>query len=249
MASLYKKQITQTDPKTGKRVKVKSKKWWGRFKDEHGVERRVPLATDKSAAQALLNEHVKQVERRAAGLIDRFDDHRKRSISEHLDDFEKHLRSREVSDAQVKLVMHRARRIIDGCKVKLTNDLSANRVQSFLADLRAKGTSVQTSNHYLRAINLRAIKQFTRWLVKDRRSGEDPLAFIPMLNVALDRRHDRRPLSDKELKSLLGAARNGPVMCHISGADRALLYAVAAYTGTTCKRTRESDGRKLRLGC
>lgn len=67
---------------------------------ERGVERRVPLATDKSAAQAMLNEHVKKAERRTAGLIDRFDDDRKRPISEYLEDFEKHLRAKGVSEAR-----------------------------------------------------------------------------------------------------------------------------------------------------
>ena len=45
MASLYKKPIKVTEPKTGKKVAARSKKWWGRFTDERGEEKRVPLAT------------------------------------------------------------------------------------------------------------------------------------------------------------------------------------------------------------
>jgi len=67
MASLYKKSVVRTNPKTGQKVKTKSRKWWGRFRDENGIERRVPLATDKAAAQTMLNEKVKRAERRAAG--------------------------------------------------------------------------------------------------------------------------------------------------------------------------------------
>ena len=33
MASIYKKPITVTDPKTGKKIKKKSSKWWGRYRD------------------------------------------------------------------------------------------------------------------------------------------------------------------------------------------------------------------------
>ncbi len=83
MASLYKEPVILNDPKTDKPVKTKSRKWWGRFKDEHGVERRVPLAVDKAAAQSMLNELVRRTERRAAGLIDRFDEHRQRLVAEH----------------------------------------------------------------------------------------------------------------------------------------------------------------------
>ncbi len=101
MASLYKKPVTLTNPKTGERIKTKSKKWWGRYRDENGVERRKPLATDKTAAQAMLNELVKKVELRKAGVVDRFDEHWKRPISEHLVDFGCHLKARRVSTEQV----------------------------------------------------------------------------------------------------------------------------------------------------
>jgi integrase len=225
MASLYKKPITVTDPKTGEKIKSRSKKWWGRYRDD-GIERRVPLAADKTAAQAMLNQLVMNVERRKAGIVDRFDEHRKRSIRDHLGDFEAYLKAKEISPEQVKLVACRSRRIIEGCNIAFVGDLSASKVQAFLADLRQKGKSTQTSNHYLRAI-----KQFTRWLVKDRRAADDPLAHVAMLNVSTDRRHDRRPFTEAELTAILQATNAGAPVRRISGPDRAMLYAVAAYTG------------------
>ena len=105
-------------------------------------------------------------------------------------------------------------------------DLTAGRVQAFLAELREQGRSIQTSNHYLRAI-----KQFSRWLLRERRIGEDPLAFISMMNVATDRRHDRRPLTQEESSQLLVATRRGRAICKIAADDRAMLYTIAAYTG------------------
>jgi len=226
MANLYKKSIVASDRNTGQKTSRKSKKWWGRYRDANGAERRVPLAADKAAAQAMLNELVKNVERRVAGLVDRFDEHRKRPIGEHLADFEQHLKSKGITGDQVKLVSSRSRRIINGCNAAFIGDISASRVQALLADLREKGKSVQTSNHYLRAI-----KQFTRWLVRDRRAGDDALAHVAMLNVSTDRRHDRRPLSESELAMILRAANGGPVVRRMRGPDRAMLYAVAAYTG------------------
>ena len=68
MANLYKKPVIVTDPKTGQKIKTKSRKWWGRYRDENGVERRVPLAVDKAAAQAMLNELTKKVKHRSLGL-------------------------------------------------------------------------------------------------------------------------------------------------------------------------------------
>ena len=43
MASLYKKPVIIRDTKTGQRVKTRSRKWWGRFRDATGQEKRVPL--------------------------------------------------------------------------------------------------------------------------------------------------------------------------------------------------------------
>ena len=242
MASLYRKPVIVTDPKTGQRVKSKSKKWWGRYKDENGIECRVPLAVDKTAAQTMLNELVRKTERRAAGLIDRFDEHRQRPIDVHVEEFRKHLQARRVGEAQVKLVAYRVERIIEACRVRILTDLSASRVQKFLADLRADGLSIQTSNHYLRAI-----KQFSRWLVRDRRAGEDPLAYISMLNVATDRRHDRRPLSETEFAALITATKTGKTMVRLKGPDRAMLYTVAAYTGLRASELASLTPESFRL--
>ncbi len=101
MASLYKKPVTVTDPKTGERIKTKSKKWWGRYREENGQDRRVPLARDKAAAQAMLNELVLKSEREAAGQLDPFEQHAKRPLKELIDDFEMHLRDKGNSDQHV----------------------------------------------------------------------------------------------------------------------------------------------------
>ena len=62
--------------------------------------------------------------------------------------------------------------------------------------------SVQTSNHYLKAA-----KQFTRWLVRDRRTPSDPLAHLSRLNVRTDRRHDRRAAVGRRIRA---ARKCGP---------------------------------------
>src|SRR5262245_26616930 len=137
MASLYKKPVWVTDPKTGQKIKTKSKKWWGRYRDENGVERRVPLATDKAAAQAMLNELVVKVERRSSGLIDPFDEHRKRALADHLKDFASHLSSKGSTGEHVRLTNQRIETILTACKFQRINDISAARVQEHLAALRA----------------------------------------------------------------------------------------------------------------
>jgi hypothetical protein len=69
MSSIFKPEVSKTDRNTGKKVKTKTKKWYGRYRDENGKERRVPLSENKATAQQMLAERVKQVERIKSGQI------------------------------------------------------------------------------------------------------------------------------------------------------------------------------------
>ena len=242
MAKLYKKTIPVTDPKTGRKVKRKSAKWWGRYRDALGRERRKSLARDKAAAQAKLNELVLKAEREAAGQFDPFEEHAKRPLTEHIDDFEQHLRDKGNSDQHVGEVAAKVRKITGGCKWTYIRDLSPSGAQRFLADIRSGGLSAQTSNHYLRAI-----KQFSRWLVRDRRTNDDPLAHLSRINVKVDRRHDRRALMPDEIARLIEAARSGPAIESISGPDRAAMYILSAWTGYRKKEIGSLTLRSLRF--
>ena len=93
--------------------------------------------------------------------------------------------------------------------------------------------SVQTSNFYLGAL-----KSFCRWMVKDRRARENPVAHLDGLNVKLDRRHDRRNLTPVELSKLLTTTAAGPVRHKMTGRSRAMLYRVAMETGLRRKELR-----------
>ena len=226
MASIYRKPVILRDPKTGKRIKTKSKKWWGRFRGPDGREKRVPLATDRAASQAMLAEHVRRAERQKAGLIEPTDKYRQRPLSEHVTAFENYLVAKASSKGHVQSTVGKIKAVTSECKFERIDDISASRLQRYLADLRASGHSIASSNHYLRAI-----KMFTRWLVRDRRTNDDRLLHLSKLNQELDRRRIRRPLSMDELTRLLDAAERGPEIQNVSGPDRAILYIIAAYTG------------------
>jgi len=226
MASLYRKPIVVRDPDTGERVKTKSKKWWGRYTDALGREKRVPLATDRRAAQAMLQELVQRVERQQAGLEDPAEEQMRRPIADHLADFETYLRARDVTDGHVSVTLTHVRKMIAAGRWRCVGDIDATSVTRFLGDLRARGRSAQTYNHYLKSI-----KHFARWLERERRIIRNPIAHMSRLNVKADCRHPRRALSTDEFQRLVTAAENGPPIEGISGPDRAMIYLIAAWTG------------------
>ena len=212
--------------KTGQRIRSKSKKWWGRYRDASGAERRIPLAADKAAAQAMLNEIERRVDREKAGIADPFEKHRKRRLIEHIADWKSAMLNKGNTTKHVGEVVAKVERIAGACGWKVISDLSAHNVLQYLAELRADGLSIQTSNHYLRAV-----KQFSRWLGRDRRSNDDPLAYIAMQNPKVDRRHDRQTILPEEFTRLVNAAKAGPRVENICGTDRAMMYVLAAWTG------------------
>ncbi len=226
MASLYNKPIVRRDANTGARTKGRSKKWWGRFTDSLGCERRVPLASDKRVAQAMLNDLVAKVERQKAGLEDPVDEEMQKPIDTHLADFESSQKAKNNSTRYVLETLGKIRRCVEACRWRRIAQIKATDVQRFLANLRDEGLSVQTSNHYLRAI-----KCFTRWLTINRRLRSNPLDGLAMLNVRVDRRHDRRALSRDEFTWLIKTAETGPPAVGLCGRDRAMLYVLAAWTG------------------
>ncbi len=201
MSSIYR----PTHRKNGKLIRMK--KWYVRYRDHEGKLKTVPGFTDKTATQQLASKLEKEAAMIRAGLLEPAVLYQSVSLDTHLAAFETSLKAKNVSVEQVRLVVYRCKNLFEAAKITRLSGINAEVISSTLAEMRAtsrdgqRGQSVQTSNHYLRAI-----KQFSRWLVKDRRASDDPLAFIAMLNVSTDRRHDRRPLNEAELTALLQVA-------------------------------------------
>jgi integrase/recombinase XerC len=273
----------------GTRIRQLSRKWYGCYTDADGVDRCAPLSTDKTAAQQMLAALVRASELGKAGIVDPYEQHRKRPLAEHVADFEASLLAKGGTVKQARQVAARVRRVLSGCFFVFAGDISASRTLEYLASLRqdnavildeerkswtkgelaavlglkphnlpplvrrhglaatgqgkarrypretaialasrlGQGASVQTTNFYLQAV-----KQFCRWMVKDRRMADNPLAHLSGGNVRTDRRHDRRELTEEELRSLLSATRASERSFRgLSGPDRFHLYATACGTG------------------
>ena len=213
--------------KDGKRIRVLSKKWYGEYRDANDTFQCVPLSTDKTAAQQMLNELVKRAELEKVGIIDPFEANRKRALAEHLEDFRRFQEAKGNSLKHVVQTCSRIEAILDGCKVVFMADLSPSALVEWLADERkADRMGIQTSNYYLRDF-----KSFCSWLVKDGRMDRNPLAHLSGMNADLEDGLERRALPADEFTRLIEAARQGKAIRRLPGRDRAMLYTIAAFTG------------------
>jgi len=162
-------------------------------------------------------------------------------VGGHVADLHAALIAKGATAKHAALVRTRAAKVVELAKAEAISGLTPSAVQAALGELRKSGLSLQTCNHHLRAI-----KQLSRWLHADGRARDDALAHLGGFNVATDRRHDRRALSDDELARLIATAERGAawtwrVGCTrrriggralaLSGPDRAMLYRLAVATG------------------
>ena len=220
-------QRVSKDTPGAKRVREKSKTFWGRCADANGKVRAVALCDDAAAAEAMLAEMKQRAKREARGDIDPFEDHRKRPLADHLADFESAVLAKGATDKQAGQATARCRKIIDGCKFKKLADLSPSAVANYLRGRRQAGLGTATSNGYLSGI-----KSFANWLVRDQRLPSNPLAHLVKLNDRVDIRHERRALTQQELGGLIAAAeRSNEPFRELDGATRAMLYRMATMTG------------------
>lgn len=175
------------------------------------------------------------------GLLSRERAAAARPLAEHLADFKQALLAKGNTERHATQTHRRAEFIIEQCGFKFYSDIDATRVLSVLHDLRQdtdgrRGISKQTFNFYLGNL-----KQFCRWMRKNRRASDNPIEHLDRLNTADDRRHDRRALTEDELRRLVAAAEAGPTLSgrykkrgggwNMTGPERALLYRLAVETG------------------
>ena len=223
-----------------KRKNKKSGKWLIAYTDENGARRVLTGAASKTVTEQIAAKLENEARLRRRGVIDaRLDTYSKAEkdplvvrddaqnvIGGHLADFHKALLAKGTTDKHAGMVLSRAEKVIGTTKAKRISELRPSAAQGAIQSLRDEGLSLQTCNHYLRAV-----KQFSRWLWRDGRAREDALAHLTGYNVALDRRHDRRALTDDEVTRLIEAAEQGPVVLGMTGPERAMLYRAALGTG------------------
>jgi hypothetical protein len=115
-------------------------KWYGQYRDERGIVRRVPLATDKAVAQQKLAEIERRVERIKLGLHDPAEDQAHRPLADHLHDYMVHLRAKGSTADHVRRTTGRIRALLEGVGAVHLRDVCPVRVSDWLTRQRAGET-------------------------------------------------------------------------------------------------------------
>jgi len=159
-----------------------------------------------------------------------------KAIAEHLADWARHLEGKGCAPRYIAVAVAAVRHLADAAGLRLLSDIQADTVEAHLADLTSHGLADRTRNAHLASI-----RAFCRWAVYGGRLTADPVARVRAIRE--EPRRERRALSAEELLRLLRAAAKEPPRYGLSGAERALIYRLAAESGL-----RASELRSLTAG-
>src|SRR6266571_3846143 len=105
MAEVFRPVYSVIDSKTGKRVKRKSRTYHVRYYTPDGERCRVKGYRDKKATETLGAELERKAIRQDAGMSDPTDEHAKRPLAEHAEDFRRYLVAKGNTAPYVSLVV------------------------------------------------------------------------------------------------------------------------------------------------
>lgn len=244
--------VTGTLSEDGTRVSVETPKWYVEFMDENGKQKHKAGYTDRRATETLAEEIQQRIDRIRAGTYSADMDHAKKPLAEHIDDFERFMRSKGGTDRHVKESVSQIRRVMTAAKCHRISQITLDNVSRAISGMTVippkkkplppsddakelppvvppppPPLSLERRNHYVRAV-----RSFTRWLLIDQRTTIDPLAGLSLYNANTDQRRVRRVLSAEEFGKLIQHTRESEtIRQRMTGPDRAILYTLAAYTG------------------
>ena len=206
-----------------------------------GRKTRSTGTTDKRTAQRLLDRWVAAEALRREGLHDpsdeRFRDEGARPIEDHLAEWRDHLTRKGSTPKHAQRSHGLAKRLIDATKAERLPELSAEAVHRQITDRLESGASSPRTCQAMRT----AIKGFSRWAHRTRRTREDLMLGLPAI-AQTERRYERRALSTEEAALLIETTEGAPAWRQITGPERAMLYRTAAGTGF-----RRAELRALRV--
>lgn len=235
-------------------LRKRGKVWYYRFTDADGVKRERKGTTDKRVTDELARAAENQAAKVKAGVIDprelAYATHEARPLANHLEDFRRYVADKGSDPKSANVTARRAQVVLELAKAKRISQISLSKTLDALATLRrppseggdGKGLATETVNHYVRSV-----KQFSRWLWKDRRARDHALAHLATTSSDADRRIVRRALTHEEAARLVQTTASMRDVLGMSGPDRAIAYAVALGTGYRSEEIRSLTPESFHL--
>ena len=209
-------------------LRKKGRTWYVRIRDESGRQREVKAGPDKSVAQSIARDLESKIQRVKAGTLDPREagclDAERIPITQHVEEYVRGLDAKGCVEGHVDGVRKRLTWFLEETKITRLSQLRPSLADTALKTLRDAGKADRTVSHYCAAL-----KSFSRWAKKDRRTREDLLADLERPKIVTENK--RAALSPEQAARLVTTTRTGKVRRGMTGEDRSWLYTLAIYTG------------------
>lgn len=127
-------------------------------------------------------------------------------LETHFDVYLIHLRAKDNSDVHIADTNRLASRLFRECRFQSLRDISRDAMEQWLVERKNKGMAARTRNSYLQAI-----RGFCNWCTATDRMAVNPLAKVKKADGNVDRRRQRRAMTEAELPCLLYATNCRPL--------------------------------------
>ncbi len=193
-----------------------SKTWTMRYTDHTGIEREESTGqTDRGLAEIVAADRARREERIGAGVLtlaeDRMTTWAGAPLSVHIADYLDGLRDAGRTPRHIGEVRAALEATAAACSFDYLRDMNREALERHLASRRR--LSPERGGIGARSSNKHATywKSFASWAVAEKRLANNPFAGLRRANEDVDRRHERRALSEAEVEALLEAAARRPL--------------------------------------
>ena len=206
------------------RIRTEAGTYTAKYRDGSGVVRETATGCrSKDAALAILHELTDRADKVRSGIRtsaeDAIVDHQTTPLAEHITGYIAYLRGRNVNEQRVRTTASRLGEAAKLCGFRRLADLSADRLDSWLAEQHAVGRSAAVVNGYRDVWQAFgywcAGKRKTaqgKWLFTgEKRVTSNPFTALYGADAKCDRRRRRRAMTETELQRLLYVARVRPL--------------------------------------
>ena len=196
----------------GDRLVIQASTFTAKYRDGQGVVREVATGCrDETAARRVLSDLEQRAELVKAKVLtadqDAIADNAQIPFSKHVETYITRQRSRGLNKARIDATKMRLERIARDCQFSLLSELSGSKLESWLGDQADTGMSPGNRNEYRKAM-----VGLANWCVKSHRLVANPFLHVPMADAHSDPRRKRRAMTEDELRNLLDAARERPLL-------------------------------------
>ena len=174
-------------------IRQESSTWFCRYRNHDGTLITVSTGCrDKSAAESVLKDRERTVERIRAGIASPAEyaagEQQRRNIGCHVDAYVSTLKS----GMHQKNTRSYIERLVADCRWSRLADLRRSDLECWLADQTRLNRSARSKNAHQTAL-----VSFCNWCVRDGRLTGNPFAKMPKANLDADHRRQRRALTPR----------------------------------------------------